>query len=125
MQEHVQLKLTDELSAAVTSQDAARTQELRAFLYAHLTSVQKMVEGYWYARKGKVERLQVEESSLHFNTSSDGVFLVRYHVSFFFACDDITADTAETMWCTFSLDLKSGMAVLQGENQSERSVEEF
>jgi len=125
MQEQIQWKLTDALAHAVKEENAARSAEFLASIYAHQVMLQKMVDAYWYTDKGKVERLQVDEKSLRFTSATEGMFLVRYRVSFFFACDDVTTDTAETMWCTFAVDLENDSVIVLGEEQFERSPEEF
>jgi hypothetical protein len=53
------------------------------------------------------------------------MFMVKYTVSYFFACDDITKNNPETMTCTFDVDLGRHAVTITGEKEPERMTDEF
>ena len=84
-----------------------------------------MVESYWFAKKANVQNLAVPHDSFLFTTAVSGIFVAKYTLSYFFACDDITTNNAETMTCTFDVDLGRHAITIAGELQPERGPDEF
>jgi hypothetical protein len=91
----------------------------------HLADVQTMIESYWFAKKANVQNLSLPPGSIRFTTAVSGMFIVKYTVSYFFACDDITKNNQETMTCTFDVDLGRHAVTITGEKEPERMPDEF
>jgi hypothetical protein len=124
MQESITLKTTESLSA-VAHQEDGRTLAVTEFLHQHQSALQSMVEVYWFSKKGSVVDLAIDDASIRFQTAANGIFVVKYKVSYFFACDDITTDNWENMVCSFHIDLDNQTVMIAGENQPERTPDEF
>ncbi len=125
MQETITLNISTEVVASVVGNDADKEQRIAELITKHLPELQAMIESYWFAKKANVQNLAVPHDSVRFTTAVSGMFVAKYTVSYFFACDDITTNNAETMTCTFDVDLGRHAITIAGELQPERGPDEF
>lgn len=125
MQENVTLNITSDVVAAVINNTADKEQYIVDFLTKHQASLQAMIESYWFTKKANVLNLSLLSESIRFTTAVSGMFIVKYTVSYFFACDDITTNNQETMTCTFDVDLGRHALTITGEKEPERTPDEF
>jgi hypothetical protein len=111
----------------ITLRDApaqADEKQLTEFFRQHTAALEKLAGDYWYTRKGTVSALEIERP-VTFSGAMAGIFRVRYHVSFFFTCDDVTTRRAEYMDLTFTVDPDGGKLYVTGESEPERGPDEF
>jgi hypothetical protein len=125
MQESITLNISPDVVAAVISNDADKEQRIVELMTKHMSELQAMIESYWFAKKANVLNLAVVPESIRFTTAVSGMFVAKYTVSYFFACDDITTNNTETMTCTFEVDLGRHAINIVGELQPERGPDEF
>lgn len=125
MQENVTLNITSEVVAAVINNEADKEQRIVDFIMKHQADLQAMIASYWFTRKANVLNVSVPGDGIRFTTAVSGMFVVKYTVSYFFACDDITTNKQETMTCTFDVDLGRHAITITGEKEPERVPDEF
>lgn len=125
MQENIALNMTEDVMAAVINNDADKAQRIVDSIMLHREGLQAMIESYWFAKKANVLNLSLSPGSIRFTTAVSGMFIVKYTVSYFFACDDVTINNQEAMTCTFDADLSRHVLTITGEKEPERTPDEF
>jgi hypothetical protein len=120
MQENITLNISTDVVASVINNDTDKEQRIIELVTDHLPQLQAMIESYWFAKKANVLNVSVPADSIRFATAVSG-----YTVSYFFACDDITTNNAESMTCTFDVDLGRHAMTITGELLPERVPDEF
>jgi hypothetical protein len=125
MQENIILNISPDVVASIINNDAYKEQHIADLITKHMPELQAMVESYWFSKKANVLNLALPPDSIRFTTAVSGMFVAKYTVSYFFACDDITTNNTEAMTCTFEIDLGRHMVTITGEMQPERGPDEF
>jgi hypothetical protein len=125
MQETITLNISTDVVASVINNEADKEQRITELVMKHLSQLRTMIESYWFAKKANVLDISVPPDTVRFTTAVSGMFVAKYTVSYFFACDDITTNNAETMTCTFDVDLGRHAIAITGEMQPERVPDEF
>jgi hypothetical protein len=125
MQENITLNTSQDVVASVINNDADKEQRIADLITKHMPELKAMIESYWFAKKANVLNVAVVPESIRFTTAVSGMFVAKYTVSYFFACDDITTNNTEAMTCTFEVDLGRHAITITGELQPERGPDEF
>lgn len=125
MQETITLNIAQDVVASVINNEADKEQRMVDLITRHMAELQAMIESYWFTRKASVLNVAVSHDSVRFTTAVSGMFVAKYTVSYFFACDDITTNNTEAMTCTFGIDLSRHVVTITGEMQPERGPDEF
>ena len=125
MQETITLNISTDVVASVINNDMDKEQRVVELITKHLPQLQAMIGSYWFSQKANVLNVSVPSDTIRFTTAVSGMFVAKYTVSYFFACDDITTNNTETMTCTFDIDLGRHAIVITGEMQPERTPDEF
>lgn len=87
--------------------------------------IREMLESYHFAKRERIESLQIDPA---FMVSPDGsmvTFAAYYQIGMFNACADLNHTASEKMQFTLQYDKAGELFILTGENWPERGPDEF
>ena len=118
MQERITILISDE-----TTDPDDVVGFIKNFLSNHHPSIKTFLNNFWYHKKATVGEMAIDRESIRFVDQVHGTFTVRYSISFYFACDQVTVDKKETMELTFEIAPDFTSVSIEGELEPERSDE--